>query len=50
MSITVAKFVDVANGIQPNQFNIGERYSVASISDLDETYKQLMDKPIAVPI
>jgi PPOX class probable F420-dependent enzyme len=47
MSITVAKFVDVANGIQPNQFNIGERYSVASISDLDETYKQLMDKPIA---
>jgi len=47
MSVTVAKFVDVANGVQPNQFTIGERYSVASISELDETYKQLMDKPIA---
>jgi len=47
MSVTVAKFLDVANGVQPNQFTIGERYSVASISELDETYKQLMDKPIA---
>ena len=47
MAVTVAKFLDVANGVQPNQFTIGERYSVASISELDETYKQLMDKPIA---
>jgi PPOX class probable F420-dependent enzyme len=47
MSVTVAKFLDVANGVQPNQFTVGERYSVGSISDLDETYKQLMDKPIA---
>lgn len=47
MSVTVAKFLDVANGTQPNQFTVGERYSVASISYLDETYKQLMDKPIA---
>ena len=48
MSVTVAKFLDVAEGLQPNQFSIGNRYSIASISDLDETYKQLMDKPIPV--
>jgi PPOX class probable F420-dependent enzyme len=47
MSVTVAKFLDVANGVQPNQFTVGDRYSVDSISNLDETYKQLMDKPIA---
>ena len=47
MSVTVAKFLDVANGTQPNQFSIGDRYQVASISDLDETYKMLMDKPFA---
>ncbi|MGH1481342.1 MAG: pyridoxamine 5'-phosphate oxidase family protein [Geminicoccales bacterium] len=48
MSVTVAKFLDVANGLQANQFAIGDRYTVNSISDLDETYKQLMDKPIPV--
>ena len=48
MSVTVAKFLDVANGLQANQFSVGERYKVDSISDLDETYKQLMDKPIPV--
>jgi PPOX class probable F420-dependent enzyme len=47
MSVTVAKFLDVANGVQPNQFTVGDRYSVDSISDLDETYKQLMVKPNA---
>ncbi|MGI9484662.1 MAG: pyridoxamine 5'-phosphate oxidase family protein [Geminicoccaceae bacterium] len=50
MSVTVAKFLDVANGLQANQFTVGERYKVDSISDLDETYKQLMDKPIPVII
>ena len=48
MSVTVAKFRDVAEGLQPGQFAIGDRYEVASISDLPETYKQLMDKPIPV--
>jgi hypothetical protein len=42
MSVTVAKFLDVANGVQPNQFTVGDRYSVDSISDLDETYKHLV--------
>ena len=47
MSVKVAKFLDVANGLQANQFSIGDRYQVTSISELDETYKQLMDKPFA---
>jgi PPOX class probable F420-dependent enzyme len=48
MSLTVAKFLDVANGLQPNQFSVGERYQIDSIADLPDTYKQLMDKPIPV--
>ncbi|MEM7025288.1 MAG: pyridoxamine 5'-phosphate oxidase family protein [Pseudomonadota bacterium] len=47
MTVTVAKFLDVTNGVQANQFSIGDRYQVNSISDLEDTYKQLMDKPIA---
>ncbi len=45
--VQVAKFLDVANGLQPNQFSVGSKDEINSISDLDETYKQLMDKPIA---
>ncbi|MFP6748363.1 MAG: pyridoxamine 5'-phosphate oxidase family protein [Alphaproteobacteria bacterium] len=48
MSLKVAKFLDVAGGLQANQFSVGEHYTVDSISDLDETHKQLMDRPIAV--
>jgi PPOX class probable F420-dependent enzyme len=48
MPVTVAKFLDVANGTQANQFTVGDHYSVDSLSDLDPIYKQLMDKPIPV--
>ena len=48
MSVTVAKFLDVADGLQANQFSVGDRYTISSISELDETHKQLMDKPLAV--
>jgi len=48
MAVTVAKFLDVADGLQANQFSVGDRYTINSISELDETYKQLMDKPIPV--
>ncbi len=48
MQVTVAKFLDVAKGVQANQFSIGDRYTIDSISNLDDTYKQLMDKPIPV--
>ena len=46
MSITVAKFRDVADGIQPGQFMIGDREPVASLADLDPIYKRLLDEPV----
>ncbi len=45
--VTVAKFLDVANGLQPGQFSVGSRDEISSISDLDPTYRQLMDEPYA---
>ena len=45
--VQVARFLDVSEGLQPNQFTVGTKEQIESISDLDETYKQLMDKPIA---
>jgi len=45
--VQVAKFLDVAEGLQANQFTVGSKEQIDSISDLDETYKQLMDKPFA---
>lgn len=45
--VQVARFLDVAEGLQPNQFTVGSKEQINSISDLDETYKQLMDKPFA---
>ena len=50
MSVTVAQFLDVADGLQANQFSVGDRYAINSISDLDATYKQLLDRPIPVII
>jgi len=47
MSVQVSKFIDVSEGLKPNQFSVGERENITSISDLDPTYKQLMDKPYA---
>ena len=46
MSITVAKFRDVANGLQPGQFTIGDREPVSSLTDLDPIYKRLLDEPV----
>ncbi len=45
--VQVARFLDIAEGLQPKQFSVGSKEQIDSISDLDETYKQLMDKPIA---
>ena len=47
MSIRVARFLDVASGVQPNQFSVGSHEEIASLADLDPTYKQLLDRPIA---
>ena len=50
MSITVAKFLDVADGTQPGQFTIGEREPVATLADLDPVYKRLLDEPVTAII
>ncbi len=46
MSINVSKFRDVAEGLQPGQFAVGDRTEIAGLADLDPTYKQLMDRPV----
>ena len=46
MAITVARFLDVADGLQPGQFTVGDHTSVAALSDLDPIYKQLLDEPV----
>ena len=50
MSITVAKFLDVADGTQPGQFTIGDRQPVASLADLDPVYRRLLDEPVTAII
>ena len=47
MAITVAKFLDVADGPQPNQFSVGSHSNIDSLDDLDPIYKPLIDNPIA---
>ncbi|MEM9615084.1 MAG: pyridoxamine 5'-phosphate oxidase family protein [Actinomycetota bacterium] len=47
MSIIVSRFLDVANGLQANQFSVGSKDEISSLSDLDPIYKQLIDKPYA---
>ncbi len=48
MSIKVAQFKDVAEGLQPGQFGVGGHDQISTLSDLPETYKQLLDRPIPV--
>jgi general stress protein 26 len=47
MTIRVAKFLDVADGVQPQQFSVGSHDEIESLDDLDPMYKQLLDRPIA---
>ena len=49
-SITVAKFRDVANGLQKGQFAVGDRVKIKGLSDLDPIYKALLDRPITVTL
>ena len=46
MAITVARFIDVADGVQPGQFTVGDHVSIDSLPDLDPIYKQLLDDPV----
>src|SRR4249920_3170643 len=46
MSFTVAKVLDVADGVQPDQFTVGSYSEVSSFDDLDPIYQQLLDEPV----
>jgi nitroimidazol reductase NimA-like FMN-containing flavoprotein (pyridoxamine 5'-phosphate oxidase superfamily) len=50
VTITVAKFKDVADGTQPGQFTIGEREAVSSLNDLDPSFKRLLDEPVTAVV
>ncbi|MGY1595123.1 TIGR03618 family F420-dependent PPOX class oxidoreductase [Geodermatophilus sp. SYSU D00708] len=50
MTITVAKFRDVADGTQPGQFEVGDRHAVDTLEDLDPVYKQLIDEPVTAVV
>src|SRR5260370_34687229 len=49
-SITVAEFLDVADGLQPGQFSVGHRSSVSSLAELDPIYRQLLDEPVTAVV
>ena len=46
MPIQVAKFRDIADGLQPGQFQVGDREAVQRLDELDPIYRQLMDEPV----
>jgi nitroimidazol reductase NimA-like FMN-containing flavoprotein (pyridoxamine 5'-phosphate oxidase superfamily) len=49
-NITVARFRDVAGGLQPGQFGIGDRVKIKGLGNLDPVYKALLDRPIIVTL
>jgi len=50
VSITVAKFKDVAEGTQPGQFTIGDREPVTSLADLEPSFKRLLDERVTAVV
>jgi PPOX class probable F420-dependent enzyme len=46
MSFTVAKFIDVSEGVTPAQFTVGSREEVDSLDELDPIYRKLLDEPV----
>lgn len=50
MSFTVAQFKDVADGLQPGQFQVGDHDQAATLADLHPNYRQLMDTPVTAVI
>ncbi len=47
MGFPVAKFLDVADGLQAKQFSVGSRNTLESLDAIDPIYKPLLDGPIA---
>lgn len=50
MSISVAKFLDVADGTKPGQFTIGDREDIPGLAGLDPKYKRLLDEPVTATV
>jgi nitroimidazol reductase NimA-like FMN-containing flavoprotein (pyridoxamine 5'-phosphate oxidase superfamily) len=50
MPIRVARFLDVADGVQPGQFTVGAHETISSLSDLELKYRQLIDEPVTAII
>jgi PPOX class probable F420-dependent enzyme len=46
MSFTLARVLDVADGVQENQFMVGSHEQLDALEDLDPIYKQLLDEPV----
>lgn len=46
MGFTVAKVLDVAEGLQEGQFMVGSRTEVDQLDQLDPIYAQLLDEPV----
>ena len=46
--IRIAKFKDVADGLQADQFSIGERENVNGLDGQDPIYKDPLDRLITV--
>ena len=46
MSFKVARILDVAQGLQEDQFTVGSREEKESLEDLDPVYRQLLDEPV----
>jgi len=47
---TIAKFRDVADGLQPGQFAVGSRQKAASLDDLEPIYRELLDRPVTMTL
>ncbi len=43
-------FLDVAEGLQPNQFTVGTRSEIASLDQLPDEYRRLLDEPITAVV
>ena len=50
MSFTIAKVLDVSQGVQKDQFTVGSREARSSLEDLDPIYRELLDEPVTAVI
>jgi PPOX class probable F420-dependent enzyme len=47
MAFKLSRFLDVSEGLQPNQFTVGSHETLERLDDLDPIYKKLLDEPVA---